>query len=331
MYLLLVLAFALVFGQVAEKSLRAQADEEVFQLLRNAGPLNAADYKSLRLSTEQAKIRQYHLDEPWAARVLWLSWEVLSFQFGNAATLKTSSGDRAVLALILEALPNTVLLFTSEAVLILILGIALGLLASRKPDGPLDRTLSVLPMVLGGLPTWWVGMLALMLFAYGLPLFPSGGVHANPAPTGWNGGLDYLWHMSLPLLLLVVLNVWSVAWQIRNLIKGTQSHASILAARARGLSEPRILFEHVLSTIRPAVLTLVVMGLLQSLSGNLLIEGIFNWPGLGNLYFTAVQQSDISVLLGVLALQTLINLGGLVFVDLAYRWLDPRLRVGVHS
>jgi peptide/nickel transport system permease protein len=67
------------------------------------------------------------------------------------------------------------------------------------------------------------------------------------------------------------------------------------------------------------------MDLLQSLSGNLLIEGIFGWPGLGNLYFIAVQQADVPVLLGVLAFQTFLNLAGLVGLDLAYRFLDPRV------
>lgn len=328
MYVALLFAFSLVFHQVAEKALRAQADEEVSALLRNAGPQDTVTYQNLRDEALRTKALQYHLDDPWAFRVVWQAWNTLTFQFGQATTLKTSAGDRSVLALIGEALPNTLLLFTSEALLVLLLGTLVGLVATRKPGGRLDQTLSFLPMVLGGLPSWWIGMLGLMMFSYAIPLFPSGGVHSNPAPTGLGGVFDYLWHMTLPLVLLVALNLWSVAWQVRNLVLGGLNSAPITAARARGLSEFRILTVHVLATIRPAILTMVVLGLLQSLSGNLLIEGIFNWPGLGNLYFVAVQQSDVPVLLGVLALQTLMNLVGLVFLDLAYAWLDPRIRQG---
>jgi peptide/nickel transport system permease protein len=331
MYLALMLAFSVVFNQTAETSLRAQADEETTLVLRNAGSISTADYQSLKATTEKAKALQYHLDDPWLTRVLWRTGDVLTFRFGNATTLKSSSGDRSVLALIGEALPNTLFLFASEAALVLLLGGLVGLWATRRPQGPFDKALSVIPMVLNGFPTWWVGMLALMAFAYGLPLFPSGGVHVNPAPTGWPGVGDYLWHMALPLLVLVSLNLWNVAWQVRNLVMGNLNSNAVTAARARGLSERRILFVHVLVTIRPAVLTLVVMGLLQSLSGNLLIEGIFNWPGLGKLYFAAVQQSDVPVLLGVLALQTFLNLVGLVFLDLAYGWMDPRIRVGART
>lgn len=326
MYLALVLAITMAFQQVADQSLRAQADEEVLQILKSAGSLDAQSYTALREQTMLAKAAQYHLDEPWVARVLWQAGRVLTFQLGQAATLKTASGDRDVWALIAEALPPTLALFVSEAVLVLILGAAAGLWAGHQRGKALDRTLAVLPTVAGGLPAWWVGMLGLMAFAYALPLFPSGGIHANPVPTGVAGLLDALWHMALPLGLLVLLNVGPVAWQVRNLVAGALNSGPLVAARAKGLSEARIVFVHVVAFIRPALVTLTVLGLLQSLSGNLLIEGIFQWSGLGSLTFAAVQQSDTAVLVGIVSLQTLLNLAALVALDLIYRVLDPRLK-----
>jgi peptide/nickel transport system permease protein len=182
-------------------------------------------------------------------------------------------------------------------------------------------------MVTGGVPVWWVGMLALMAFSYALPLFPAGGIRSYPAPVGPGGVLDFLWHLTLPLAVLVGLNFWNPAWVVRNLLVDTFSQDFITAARGRGLSERRIR-RHALATIRPAVATLVVLGLLQSLSGNILIEGIFQWPGLGNLYFAAVQQNDVPVLMAILSLQTSLNLAGLVGLDLLYGRLDPRIRTG---
>ncbi|MEI6877131.1 MAG: ABC transporter permease [Spirochaetota bacterium] len=325
MYLALVLSFSAIFNQVAEKSLRAQVDEELTQLLRSAGTLDQEAYDALRAETRRELHSRYHLDEGWTSRVLWRAGAVLAFRFGQASTLKSASGDRSVLALIAEALPNTLLLFGTEAFFVMALGTLVGLLAARKRGGSLDRALSVLPMFLNGFPAWWIGMLALMAFAYALPLFPSGGIHANPAPGGFGGILDLAWHLALPLAVLVALNLWGIALQVRNLVSGLFESPWIRAARGRGVPERSILLRHVLSGARPVLFTMVVMGLLQSLSGNLLIEGIFGWPGLGNLYFIAVQQSDVPVLLGVLAFQTFLNLVGLVGLDLSYRFLDPRV------
>ncbi|OHE62142.1 MAG: hypothetical protein A2Z99_10725 [Treponema sp. GWB1_62_6] len=325
MYLVLVLAFSAVFNQVAEKSLRVQVDEEVVGILRSSGNLDQEAFETLRSSMLRERISRHHLDEPWISRVLWRTWSVLSFRFGQSSMLKSSTGERGVLGLIAEALPNTLLLFGTEALLVMAFGTVIGLFAARSRGGILDRALSVLPMFLKGLPSWWIGMLALMAFAYALPLFPSGGIHSNPAPTGIQGAMDLLRHLFLPLMVLVALNLWGFALQVRTIVAGLFDSPWILAARARGVGERSILFRHVLSGAKPAMLTLFVMDLLQSLSGNLLIEGIFGWPGLGNLYFIAVQQADVPVLLGVLAFQTFLNLVGLVGLDIAYRILDPRV------
>lgn len=310
MAIALVIAFSLLFHTVAESGLRTQMDEEVLARLQAAGPLAAADYENLRAATVAAKVKQYHLDEPWLERVFWGSWNVLTFQFGASMTLRTATGDRSVLALIFEALPRTLALFTAEAASVWLLGGWLGLWVSQRPGRWADKALALIPAFVGGLPVWWLGMLALMAFSYAIPLFPSGG------------------SLVLPLLLLVAVNLWAVAYQVRSLVAGAQGEPAIQAARARGISESRILRGHVLGSIRPALVTLVVLGLLQSLSGNLLVEGIFQWPGLGNLYFIAVQQNDVPLLVGILTLQTAINLIGLVALDLAYGWLDPRIRRG---
>ncbi len=325
MYVLLVLALSVVFNQVAEKSLRSQVDEEVVRVLRLSGNLEPAAFDALKASTYGELKSRYHLDESWASRVLWRAADVLSFRFGQSDSLKSASGERSVLGLLLEVLPNTLLLFGSEAILVMALGLVVGLLAARRRGGILDRGLLVLPMFLNGFPPWWIGMLALMALAYALPLFPSGGIQSNPAPAGLRRGFDLLWHLALPLLILVALNLWGFALQVRNLVVGLVESPWIRAARSRGVPETSILFRHVLAGARPALLTMLVMGLLQSISGNLLIEGIFGWPGIGNLYFIAVQQSDVPVLLGVLAFQTFLNLVGLVGLDLAYRLLDPRV------
>jgi peptide/nickel transport system permease protein len=328
MYVLLTAVFSTVFNGIADQNLRLRASEETTQLMRSANGLSGDDYQTLLDRTRQDKLRQYHLEDPLALRIFWRTVATLGFDFGNATSLKSSAGDNAVLPIVAEALPNTLVLFGLEALLVTGMGLFAGLYAARKPDGALDRGVSTLPMVLNGLPAWWTGMFMLMFLSYGLPLFPSGGLQGDHGP-GWLAGfLDYLWHLALPLLTLVLLNVWNMAWLIRNLVAGTLHEDYIMAARARGLPESRLLWGHTLRSAAPAIATLALLGLSQSITGNILVEGIFNWPGLGSLYFVAVQQNDVPVLMAILALQTLGNLIGFVVLDLLYGWLDPRIRVG---
>ncbi len=325
MYVLLMLALSALFNGVADSGARARIDEDLVRILRSAGDMEPEAYQALRERTKADLIAREHLDEPWASRVLRQTANVLSFRFGQAATLSSPSGDRSVLALILEAIPNTILLFGTEAALVIILGSFLGLLAARRRNGFLDKTLSVMPSLLKGQPTWWIGMLAIMAFSYALPLFPSGGLRSVPAPRGLAGLADMLWHLALPLIVLVALNLWGFALEVRTVVADIFDSPWISSARARGLPERKILLVHVAAGARATLMTFAIIGLLQSLNGNILIEGIFGWPGLGSLYFAAVQQSDVPVLLGILSFQIFLNLLGYIGLDIAYRLFDPRV------
>jgi peptide/nickel transport system permease protein len=153
-------------------------------------------------------------------------------------------------------------------------------------------------------------------------------VHSNPTPHGFAGFIDLLYHLSLPLLTLVVLSVWGTAYLTRNIVMGNLQEDFVMAARARGISEGKVLFSHTLRTSMPAIMTLAVLSLFTSIGGNIIVEGIFSWPGLGNLYFVAVQQNDVPVLMGNLTIQTMINMVGFILLDLIYGILDPRIKVG---
>jgi peptide/nickel transport system permease protein len=328
MYIIMVTAYSILFNQVADKTLWAAIDEEVAMDIRKFKNL---DEDQLALQMEQLrqhKIEKYHLDRPIIERIFWRTVDTLTFNFGNATLMKASNGDRAVKDIILEALPRTILLFTTEILLVILIGVAIGIKMAQKPGKLLDRAVSMVTMVTHGLPSWWLGMLAIMTFAYAIPIFPSGGMHSNPAPEGFANLLDLLHHMALPLLTLTVLGIWGVAYQTRNIVLGNLQEDFVMAARARGIPERKVLYGHTLRSSMPAIMTLAVLSLFASMSGNILVEGIFSWPGLGNLYFTAVQQNDIPVLMGSLAITTLVNMFGFILLDIIYGYLDPRIKVG---
>jgi len=328
MYIVMIFVYSTLFNSVADRTMRAQIDEQVAQ--ESLGWKNLTpDQRDAKLASRRAdKVKQYHLDDPLPSRIFFRSVRTLNFDFGNSTTIKASNGDRLVIGIIGEALPRTIILFTTEVALVTLVGVAMGLYAGRRPNGLFDRSVSTLTMITNGLPAWWLAMLAIMAFSYNIPIFPSGGLHVNPAPTGLPGVLDYLWHLALPLLTLFFLGVWGTAYLVRNIVLSNLQEDFVMAARARGISETRVLFGHTLRTSMPAIMTLAILGLFSSIAGNIIVEGIFNWPGIGNLYFEAVQQNDVPILMSTLAIETLLTMVGFVILDVIYGFLDPRIKVG---
>jgi peptide/nickel transport system permease protein len=329
MYIVMITTFSILFNSVAEQTLYSQIEEQITQQIRKYNNMNKEQLAQIASDMRLRKIKQYHLDEPIVSRIFFRTVDTLMFNYGISTTIKAGNGDREVLKIELAYLPNTLILFTTQVLLTIVIGIPMGLWAARKPNGFLDRMTSSISMITAGLPAWWMGLIMIMAFAYGpLGIFPSGGIHVNPAPEGWDGVLDYLWHLSLPLLTLVLLSIWSTAYVVRNIVLGNLQEDYVMAARARGIPERFVLLGHTLRTSMPAILTIVVLSLFGSISGNIVFEGIFGWPGLGKLYWVAIGVNDIPVLMGTLAISTLINIVGFILLDIIYGWLDPRIKVG---
>ena len=328
MYVIMIFVYSTLFNSVADRTMSSLIDEQVAQEMTRYKSLDEAQRAGLREERIQAKRRQYHLDEPLASRIFWRGVDTITFNFRNSTIIKASDGDRRVLKIVGEALPRTIVLFTTEAALVTVVGVMMGLGLARKPNGPLDRFNSGITMITNGLPAWWLGMLMIMVFSYALPVFPSGGIRSNPPPESLMGVLDYLWHLALPLVTLTLLGLWSTAYITRNIVLSNLQEDYIMAARARGVPERLVLFSHTLRSSMPAIMTLAILGLFGSIAGNIIVEGIFGWPGIGNLYFVAVQQNDVPVLMATLAIETLINMGGFVLLDIVYGLLDPRIKTG---
>lgn len=328
MYIVMVFVYSTLFNNVADRTMRAFIEEQINQEVTRLRNVTEEQLHNIIAEKRRAKYRQYHLNEPLLSRIFWRSIRTLSFDFKNSTIIKASNGDRLVIGIVLEALPKTIILFTSQVLLTTILGVALGLYMARKPNKLLDRFSSVVTMITNGLPAWWLGMIMIMVFSYAIPLFPSGGLHVNPAPRGFMSFIDYLWHLSLPLLTLVFLFVWSTGYLTRNIVLSNLQEDYVMAARARGVAERRVLFGHTLRTAMPAIMTIAVLSLFASIAGNIIVEGIFGWPGIGNLYWVAIQQSDVPVLMATLSIETLFNMVGFVLLDIIYGFLDPRIKVG---
>lgn len=327
-YAILIFIFSFLFNEMTDKVQRSQILETVRMEARALKNMNPEQMLNWKIERERALIQQYSLDRPLFERVLNNAFRILTFRFGKSITIKSYTGSQDVLKIVGEAIPRTILLFTTSFLINIGIGLALGLKKAQKPGGKLDKTTSLITLILFGLPTWWLAMLLILFLVYTVPLFPSGGFSSVPLPQGFMFVLDRLWHMALPLLTLVSLGFWGTAFTIRNLVLGTLQEDFIMSARARGIPEKKVLYGHTLRTSAPPLVTMILLSFLSSMSGAIIFEGIFSWPGLGNLYWIAVQQNDIPVLMGNLAISTGLYQTGLVILDLIYGFLDPRIKVG---
>ncbi|MGM0641110.1 MAG: ABC transporter permease [Thermotogota bacterium] len=329
MFVILIFIFSALFNTVMDRTLKNQINEMInSEILIRAKGSASFDSGAYREQREKHYFEKYHLDEPYMTRVLWRTIDTVTFNFGKSTSLKSSQGSREVKDIIFETIPRTLILFTTAILIDIFLGIIIGMKKAQKPGSFMDKSTSVVTMIVYGMPSWWLGMIMIMFFSYTLNIFPSGGMSSVPTPTGFAYILDFLHHLALPVIVLVGIGFWARAFLTRNIVLGTLQEDYIMAARARGIKERSVIFGHGLRTAAPPLVTMSLLAILTSVGGNLVFEGIFNWPGMGNLYWNAVRQNDVPVLLGNLSITTGLYISGLVVLDIVYGLLDPRIKVG---
>lgn len=330
-YVVIIFIYSALFNTVMENTLHSQISEQIKgEILAKSkgGKFSVEEMEQYKVARMNDLYERYHLNDPVISRIFWRAYRTVSFEWGDSITMKAKNGGRKVVDIVFDAVPNTLLLFTTATLINVVLGIFLGLKKAQKPGKFLDQSTSIFTMVVFGMPSWWLAMVLIMTFVYIIPLFPSNGIHSVPPPTGIMYYIDILHHLALPLLTILAIGFWGTAYITRNIVLGTLQEDYIMSSRARGLPESKVLFGHTLRSAAPPIATMSILGLLTSISGNLVFEAIFSWPGMGNLYWTAVQSNDMPVLMGNLATTTILYLAGLFILDVLYGFLDPRIKVG---
>lgn len=329
-YMVIIFIFSALFNTFVETTIRSQISERIQGefMSRNLTNYSPEEITRLKERRQEELYQMYHLYDPLPLRVFWRAYDTITFNFGKSTNIISSAGERDVRIIVGETIPKTALLFTVTSFINVLLGIFIGIKKAQKPGKLMDQSTSIFTMIVYGMPSWWLAMIMIMFFVYVISIFPSGGMHSTPPPTGFKYYLDLLYHMALPVMTIVIIRFWGSAYLIRNIVLGTLQEDYIMSARARGLPEKRVLFGHTFRAAAPPIVTMAVMTLLVSFSGSIIYEGIFSWPGMGNLYWIAIQQNDIPVLMANLAITTLLYMAGLVTLDLIYGFLDPRIKVG---
>ena len=332
--LFLTLAFA---GPATDNVLKRGVDSYVRQDIASQctkpnPPAFCRDPNQIKLQMEEAKTREIQnlgLNDPWWSpkRLGYSIFSLATLNLGESYFLRSFAGSNIVRDIILEALPKTILLFTTSTILSLIIGLLIGIRAARKPGGILDRSISTVGVASGNLPLWWVGIIVIVVFSYGLRIFPARATPLIP-PSDPTYILALLYHMTLPLITITFLGFGSWAYLVRNLVIGIMQEDYITVAMAKGVPERGILYGHVLRSAAPPVITIVILSLGGSLGGALITEAVFDWPGTGRLFYAAIGVLDIPIMIGLTYVLTAVYLGSIFIIDVLYGFFDPRVKAG---
>lgn len=297
-------------------------------LLLEAAPGDAVDAYAVSTGGDagmaEALRRDWGLDQPVLARLATYLWALAHLDLGQSVAFS-----RPIRDVILERLPNTLILMGAATALSFGLGSALGIYAGARPGSLRDRLLSVGSLALYAVPGFWLALVLVIVFSVDLRWFPIAGIETIASgKTGLARAADIAHHLALPVASLGFVYLALYLRMMRAGMAEVWRMDFVRAARARGLSRRRIVLAHV---ARNALLPLVTMLGLQSaqmIGGSVVIESVFSVPGLGRLAQEAVTARDVPLLLGIVLVSAVMVILVNLAVDICYALLDPRVGAG---
>ncbi len=236
-----------------------------------------------------------------------------------------------VIKLIAARVGPTILLVLAAQVIAITAGVAMGVLAARKPHGTMSNFVAIFSTIGYAAPVFWTGIMLIILFASVFPILPVDGMTSARFSGGYFAYIgDVLYHLTLPAFTLAIIFLAQYSRLSRASMIDVLGADYVRTARAKGVSETKVVFKHAL---RNAVLPIITVAGLQFgnlISGALLVESVFNWPGMGRLAFDSVLRRDYPTLLGILFFSAVMVVVANLLTDLSYRFADPRIRTGGH-
>lgn len=290
--------------------------------------LNDTQIRELIDAIYNNELKTLGFDKPFIYRSFFYLKDALSLSLGRALFISSDSGSRSVRIIILERLPNTVLLFTTTQLILFFIGLFSGLFLSRKYGSILDKV-SVLFAPLSSLPGWFYGIFLILIFASFMRLLPYGGMVDVPPPTDRLAyALSVLKHMILPVISWLVAYSPINIYTRRTFFLMFSNEDYVELAKAKGLPESLIQRRYILRPTLPPIITDFSLTLISSWMGAIITETVFNWPGIGSLFYLASVIFDTPVLVGLVVIYAYLLALTVFVLELVYAILDPRIRVG---
>lgn len=270
-----------------------------------------------------ARIREsYGLDKPIHIQLFVYVKKMLTGDLGESFYYDASVG-----SLLLSHLPSTLMLTLSALIVAIIVGTLLGVVAAMRPHSLISHGVTVISLLGYATPVFWLGMMALLLFAYHLPFFPAFGIRSIPIiENTFLRILDMLHHLVLPVFCLSVLFLASYSRLGRASMLDVLGSDYIRTARSKGLSERLVIFKHALKNAALPIVTMAGLQLGSAFSGAVLVETVFSLPGIGPMLYESIMRRDYPVVLGVLFGAVVTVIIANILTDLVYRLIDPRIR-----
>ena len=265
--------------------------------------------------------KDYGLDQPYFQQLATYIGKVLRFDLGHSFFF-----NEPVSKLVMERVPATLLLVITAQILALLLGVVLGVYSARKPNGMMSHFVTFFALFGYSAPVFWTGILLLIAFSLQIPLFPVAGMRdVTIEGNFWIHAIDVLKHMVLPVVTLASIFLALYSRLARATMIETLGTDFVRTARAKGLPERQVVYKHALRNSLSPVVTLAGLQFSAVVSGAVLVEAVFSWPGLGTLAFQSIIARDTPTILGILFFSALVVIIGNLLTDLALRFVDPRV------
>jgi peptide/nickel transport system permease protein len=328
-----------VYLTILIANMGGQVDElRMVQITTTAAEQVRADPAFFDLTTEerneliqrrvQLDVERLRLDQPF----IWRSFDYLNqamrLNLGRAEHMHSDRGARDVYWIIVERLPATLLLFGTANFIIFFTSVFVALTLSRRYGSALDRSVIALAPS-SAAPGWFYGIFLILVFAFLIPILPPGGLVDIPPPEGTLAyAASVLRHMALPVLAMFISTIFIsiYSWRTFFLIHSSEDYVEM--ARAKGLPDRLIERRYILRPTLSPIITSFALMLIGLWSGAIILEQVFNWPGLGTLLFQAIGFRDTPVIIGSVVIFAYLLAVTVFVLDILYAVLDPRVRVG---
>lgn len=284
-----------------------------------AGDMGGADAEVIN----EIRVR-YGLDKPFPVQLWRYVSGVAKFDLGFSYFYNTP-----VTKLIMEKLPATLLLVFSSQILAIVLGTLLGVLAAKKPNGIVSLVVTFLSLFGFAAPVFWSGILLIILFVSIFPIFPVGGMRDVTVEGGFFVHLlDLLHHLFLPMITLASIYLALYSRLARASMLEVLGADYIRTARAKGLSQRVVLYKHALKNALGPLVTVAGLQFSAVMSGAVVVETVFSWPGLGTLALQSILARDTPTIMGILFFSSLVVIVVNILTDVTLRLIDPRIKSG---
>ena len=283
-----------------------------------AGDMGGADAEVL------AEIRsRYGLDQPFAVQLGRYISSIAALDLGHSYFYNAP-----VTELILQRLPATLLLVFSSQILAIAVGLLLGVMAARKPNSFTNLIVTFLSLFGFAAPVFWTGILLIILFVAIWPVFPVGGMMSAlliDAPW-YEQWVNIAYHLVLPMVTLASIYLALYSRLTRASMQEVLGSDYVRTARAKGLAENKVFYKHALKNSLGPLVTVAGLQFSAVISGAVVVEAVFSWPGLGTLALQSILARDTPTIMGILFFSSLVVIVVNILTDMALRMIDPRIR-----